>query len=131
MIGLDTNVLVRYLAQDDAAQSEKANRLVESLSRKEAGFISLVVLVEMVWVIQGAYAASKMETVAIIHQLLQVDAFMVENREIVVQAVQLYEKSGADFADCLIARCAHHAGCSKIFTFDKKAAKTTGMTLLA
>jgi len=131
MIALDTNVLVRYVAQDDPAQSPKATALIESLSEDSPGFISLVVLAEMVWVVQGAYQASKAEIVAVLEKLLRINALVLENSDAVMQALRLYIASKSDFADCLIARSARQAGCERVFTFDTKAAKTAGMTLLA
>jgi len=131
MIGLDTNVLVRYLVQDDPVQSPKATALVESLTQQLPGFVTLVALVELVWVIQGAYRASKAETVAVLEKLLRVDVFMLEHSDLVAKALRMYMDANADFADCLIERAALHAGCTQVVTFDSKAAKTAGMRLLA
>ncbi len=130
MIGLDTNILVRYIAQDDAVQSPKAAALMEQLSETEPGFISLVSIVELVWVMQGCYAATRAETVAILDKLLRVRTLSVENADVVFKAVRSYAGSSADFADCLIERSAHHANCTRTMTFDQKAAKTAGMHLL-
>lgn len=130
MIGLDTNILVRYIAQDDAIQSPKATALIEQLSDAGPGFISLVTIVELVWVMQGCYAATKAETAAVLDRLLRVRTLCVENAEVVLRALRLYTQSNADFADCLIERSAHHANCARTMTFDQKAAKTAGMHLL-
>jgi len=131
MIGLDTNVLVRYVAQDDPVQSPKATRLIESLSEDEPGFISLVALIELVWVIQGAYRASKGATITVLEKLLRISVLVVEDAATVARAVRAYAASSADFADCLLERAAHQAGCVKVLTFDAKAAKTAGMTLIS
>jgi predicted nucleic-acid-binding protein len=131
MIGLDTNVLVRYVAQDDATQSPKATALIEGLSDTEPGFIPLVAIAELVWVMQGCYAATKAETVAILEKLLRIRTLRVENPETVTSALNRYSQSNADFADCLIERSAHRANCVRTMTFDGKAAKTAGMRLLA
>ena len=131
MIGLDTNILVRYIAQDDPIQSPKATALIEQLSEDEPGFIALVSIVELVWVMQSCYAATKTETVAVLDKLLKVRTFCVENSDVVFIAVRGYARSNADFADCLIERSADHANCSHTVTFDKKAAKTAGMRLVA
>lgn len=128
---MDTNILVRYIAQDDAIQSPKATTLIEQLSDAEPGFISLVSIVELVWVMQGCYAATKAETVAVLGKLLRVRTLCVENADIVLNALRIYARSNADFADCLIERSAHHAKCACTMTFDEKAAKTAGMHLLA
>ena len=131
MIGLDTNILVRYIAQDDAIQTPKATALIEGLSDTEPGFISLVAIVELVWVMQGCYAATKAETVAVLDRLLRVRTLCVENADVVMNALRGYSQSNADFADCLIERSAHRANCARTMTFDGKAAKTAGMHLLA
>ena len=88
MIGLDTNILVRYIAQDDAIQTPKATALIEQLSDAEPGFISLVSIVELVWVMQGCYAATKAETIAVLDKLLRVRTLCVENADIVMSAVR-------------------------------------------
>jgi predicted nucleic-acid-binding protein len=130
MIGLDTNVLARYIAQDDPKQSPKATALIESLSDANPGFVSLVALVELVWVMQGCYQASKEEIVSILEKLLRVGSFKVENAEIVLRALHVYARSNADFADCLIERSAAYATCRQTMTFDSKAAKSAGMQLI-
>jgi predicted nucleic-acid-binding protein len=130
MIGLDTNVLVRYIAQDDAKQSSKATALIESLSDTNQGFIGLVSIVELVWVMQGCYKATKEEIVSILEKLLRVRTFSVENSEVVLKALHTFSASNADFADCLIERSAHNVHCIDTMTFDSKAAKTAGMRLI-
>jgi predicted nucleic-acid-binding protein len=130
MIGLDTNVIVRYIAQDDVVQSAKATQLIESLSIENQGFITLVCIVELVWVMQGCYKATKEECVAILQTLLHTREILLENAEIIVMAVQRYSASNADFADCLIERSAKYAKCACTMTFDSNAAKTAGMLLV-
>ena len=131
MIGLDTNVVVRYIAQDDPAQSRKATAFIEGeCTDATPGFIGLVVLVEVVSVAESCYAASRAEVARIVRSLLGTRRFIVQEAEIVWQALRAFEQGKSDFADCLIERCAAAAGCSKTVTFDKGAAKT-GMRLLA
>lgn len=130
MIGLDTNVLVRYFAQDDEVQSGKATQLIESLSDVDPGFISLVTLIELVWVMQVAYKAKKDNVVQILSLLLQTKEFIVENTEIALQALAVFRDSKAGFADCLIERAGHKYGCEYTATFDTDAAATSGMRLL-
>lgn len=130
MIGLDTNVLVRYIAQDDPKQSRRATALVNTLSVDEPGCVSTVALVELIWVMQSCYQAAKMEVVAIIHMLLHTQEILVENSEVAIKALKRFEASSADFSDCLIESAAREAGCSKTVTFDRKASKTAGMQLL-
>ena len=101
MIGLDTNVLVRYFAQDDEAQSAQATTLMESLTDQAPGFVSLVTLVELVWVMQGAYKAKKADVVVILQMLLQTREVAIENTEVALQALAHFADSKAGFADCL------------------------------
>ena len=130
MIGIDTNVLVRYLAQDDAKQSAQASRFVGELSADAPGFISLVTLVELVWVMQGPYAASRKEIAAILGLLLRTEELVIENVEVVFAALRVFESSKAGFADCLIERSAARAGCTHTVSFDQAAIKTAGMRSL-
>lgn len=127
MIGLDTNVLVRYVSQDDPVQSQKATDLIESLTAGEPGFIVMVSVVELVWVLQSCYQATKSEIVDVLETLLRTKELVVERAEVVWQALRRFSDSKADFADCLIERCAHAAECEYTVTFDSKAAKTAGM----
>ena len=127
MIGLDTNVLVRYVSQDDPVQSPKATALIESLTAEEPGFIAMVSVVELVWVLQSCYRATKSEIVAVLETLLRTRELVVERAEVMWQALRRFSGSNADFADCLIERCAHAAECEYTVTFDSKAAKTAGM----
>lgn len=131
MIGLDTNVLVRYVAQDDPAQSQKATRLIESLTAENPAYIGLVSLTELVWVLTGCYSCSKDEVVAVLEGLLRTKGFQVEGAETAWKAVRLFKGGGADFADCLIECSAKRAGCDYTATFDRDAAKHCGMRLIA
>jgi predicted nucleic-acid-binding protein len=130
MIGLDTNVVVRYIAQDDVVQSAKATQVIESLSIENQGFITLISIVELVWVMQGCYKACKEECVAILETLLHTREILLENAEVIVMATRRYSASSADFADCLIERSANYAKCSCTMTFDSNAAKCAGMQLI-
>ncbi|MBU0782942.1 MAG: type II toxin-antitoxin system VapC family toxin [Gammaproteobacteria bacterium] len=126
MIGLDTNVLVRYIAQDDPRQSAKATKLISSLTAESPGFISQVSLIEMVWVMQSCYKASKPEVVAILETLFSTRELVVENTETAIKALKIFEASKADFSDCLIERSANNAGCLYSVSFDAHAIKTAG-----
>lgn len=131
MIGIDTNILVRYIAQDDAAQSARATRLIEQeCSQAAPGFIGLVALVELVWVSESCYGASREEVATILRRLLSIRQLLVQDAGIVWEALSRFESSKADFADCLVGCSALAAGCSVVMTFDKAAAKS-GMQLLA
>ena len=129
MTGLDSNVLLRYLTQDDAAQAARATRLIErELSERAPGFISLVVLVETCWVLKRIYGVTPAEISTTVRDLLDTRQLTIERRAAVARAL---ERAGAgNFADALIADIALDAGCSRVVTFDRKAARL-GMTLLA
>ena len=130
MIGLDTNVLVRYVTQDDPVQSAKASELIESLTTASPGFVSLVSIVELVWVLQSCYQSAKSEVVTVLETLLRTRELTVEHAEVIWQALRKFVASKADFADCLIERCAHAAGCEYTATFDLNAVKAAGMKRL-
>jgi len=130
VIGIDTNVLVRYIAQDHPAQARRATALIErECSESEPGFVGLVVLAEVVWVAESCYSASREEQRQIVCRILETRQLVVQDAETVWQALRLFEQSKADFADCLVERMAAAAGCVRTVTFDKAAA-TIGMTLL-
>lgn len=130
MIGLDTNVLVRYVTQDDPVQSPKASELIESLTTLSPGFVSLVSVVELVWVLQSCYECAKSEVVTVLETLLRTRELTIERAEIIWQALRRFTANKADFADCLIERCAHAAGCEYTASFDLSAARTAGMKRL-
>ena len=130
MIGLDTNVLVRYIMQDDAKQAAKATELIENLSAETPGFVTLVSVVELVWVLSSSYQLNRSQLVQVLEVLLRSKQLLVDQAEHVVRALRAYSAGTADFADCLIERTASAAGCSKTMTFDTAAAKTAGMTMI-
>jgi predicted nucleic-acid-binding protein len=130
MIGLDTNVLVRYVMQDDPKQSQKASRLVESLTPEAPGFVPLVALIELVWVLTSCYDLTREQVAQALDGLLRAKEIVLERAEQVSQALRTFGASGADFADCLIERTAAAAGCEKTMTFDTGGAKFAGMTLM-
>jgi predicted nucleic-acid-binding protein len=131
MIGLDTNVLVRYIMQDDAKQAPQATRLVESLSAEAPGFLPLVAVVEVAWVLSSAYDLDRAQLVQAFEGVLRTKELVIERAEVVWKALRAFQSVNADFADCLIAHSAASAGCEKTMTFDRGAAKSAGMTLLA
>ena len=130
MIGLDTNVLVRYIMQDDARQSALAVRLVESLSVESPGFVTLVSVVELAWVLSSAYGLDREHVVQAFESLLRSKEITVERAEIIWKALRVFQSGNADFADCLIERAASAAGCDRTMTFDRGAVKGCGMTLV-
>ncbi len=130
MIGLDTNVLVRYIAQDDSKQSPKATRLIESLTVDAPGYVSIVSVVELVWVLTGCYALTRSGICEVLETLLRTKEIIVANADTLWKAVRLFKEGKADFADCLIERSANEAGCNHTATFDRDAARRCGMQLI-
>lgn len=130
MIGLDTNILVRYLAKDDPIQTPVAVKLVRSLSEDEPGFLSLMVMTELIWVLRLSYRYSNAEIANIAETLLQSRELVIEQDELVADALRGFVTGSADFADYLIERAGQAAGCAHTFTFDKRAASFAGMQLL-
>ena len=131
MIGLDTNVLVRYIMQDDARQSPKATKLIESLDADNPGYITMVSVVELYWVLTTSYGLSGQQVAQALEAILRTKQFLVERADQVVRALRVFGEGKADFADCLIERSASGAGCVQTMTFDVGAAKHAGMTLVA
>jgi predicted nucleic-acid-binding protein len=130
MIGLDTNVLVRYLTQDEPAQSARATRLIEhELSDREPGYIGLVVLVEACWVLKRLYGATPTELRDTVRDLLDTRQLVVERRAVVAAALARLGNGAGDIADALVVEGASEAGCARSVTFDKAAVKL-GMVLL-
>ena len=130
MIALDTNVLVRYLAQDDARQSALATRLVEkTLSPSNRGFVSLVTLIETVWVMESRYGADAATVAGILDDLVDAASLQLQDAQAVKSASQRYALGGVDLHDGLIVSLAADRK-AEVVTFDAKAAKRLGMKLL-
>jgi predicted nucleic-acid-binding protein len=130
MIGLDTNVLVRFLTHDDPTQTAAAKKVMTSLSSDSPGFLPLIVIAELVWVLAISYRFQRKEIEQVLEALLRSKELITERAEIVWQALRAFRTGRADFADCLIERSAHAAECQYTVTFDQKAASLTGMRLL-
>ena len=130
MIGLDTNVLARYIMQDDPKQSPRAVKVMDSLADAGGGYITLVSIVELVWVLTASYALTRAQVAQALDGIVRTKQFTIENADQVVRALAIYKAGKADFADCLIERSAHKAGCEKTVTFDVNAVKHAGMSLI-
>ena len=130
MIGLDANVLIRYFVKDDPIQTPSAIKLIYSLSPSHQGWVGLVALAELIWVLNRVYKLKKAEIGAILAKLLASKELVVEQKEMADVALQHYLAGGADFPDCLIAVSAKAAGCTRTVTFDRRAARDAGMELL-
>ncbi|MGA8090439.1 MAG: type II toxin-antitoxin system VapC family toxin [Terracidiphilus sp.] len=124
MIGIDTNILVRYLAQDDPVQSPRATQIIEQrLTEDRPGFISLVTIAETVWVLDRIYGTSEGEIATAVERMLQADTLLIQNEQEVFTAMISLRTGVASFSDALIAALGSWAGCSSTLTFDRKAAR--------
>lgn len=130
MTGLDTNVLVRFFAQDDSLQSPKADEFMGSLTAENPGWVAMATILELVWVLGSKNRFDRQIIAKTINQLLFREEIMIEQTDIVQGALRLYRTGNADFADCLIALSARAAGCARTVTFDRHAARDAGMELL-
>ncbi|MBD2114508.1 MULTISPECIES: PIN domain-containing protein [Cyanophyceae] len=118
MIGLDTNILVRYLTRDHEPQWQQASEVIQ---QNQPCFIANIVLCELVWVLRGAkYRFQKTEVVDILEAMLHSAAFEFENRSTLDQALQRYKQGKADFSDYLIGAVSRQAGCTETASFDGK-----------
>lgn len=130
MTGLDTNVLIRYIMQDDVRQSATATRWIEGLTAEAPGFVSLVVVLELVWVLSSSYGLADDAVAQALETLLRTREILVDRAETVWKALRDFQSARADFADCLIDQTGRMAGCETTMTFDRVAARQSGMTLL-
>ena len=130
MIGLDTNILVRFLVQDHPIQSTTARSLLNRCSAKEPGFVGREVLVELVWVLERAYGQTAPDISSALIGLLEAEELVVEDADDVATAAVAYGSGMTDFADHMIAAAAVRAGCATLYTFDRKAARHNSVTLL-
>ena len=122
MIGLDTNVLVRYLAQDDPVQSPKATELIERrLTEQNPGFISVLAMAETVWVLERAYRLADRDIAAAVERTLQADVLVVESEQEIFTAMIALKEGSGSFADALIEALDAKAGCTQTVTFDLRA----------
>ena len=130
MTGLDANVLIRFVTQDDPVQSPKADAIMNSLTAQEPGWISLTALAELIWVMSQKFRASRQRIDTLVEGLLAREEIVLEQSDLVRKAINQYRVGSADFSDYLIALAAQDARCKGTLTFDHKAARTAGMTLV-
>ena len=124
MIGLDTNILVRFLVRDDEKQSRIAyKRFKKAETEREKLFIPLPVILETIWVLESAYNLSRREILDAIEDLSRMPVLLFEKEQVIADFLAAARKSKVDCADMLIAQSAKSGGCDRIITFDKKAAR--------
>ena len=129
MIGLDTNVLIRYLVADDAEQAAAARSLIESLTAEHPGFICREVAVEMVWVLERAYRLTREQISDVLMKLLATDSLVLETPDDVARAASKYRRSAAGFSDLMILAAAQRQRALPLHTFDRQLARMTGAVL--
>jgi predicted nucleic-acid-binding protein len=130
MIGLDANILVRYLILDDPSQAERAHDILEKqLSPSEPGYISLVAMAETVWVLDSVYGIGREDLARTIDRLLASENLSIQNEREVYLAMVMLESGVASFSDALIGALGAWAGCSETLTFDRKAARLPSFRL--
>jgi predicted nucleic-acid-binding protein len=131
VIGLDTNVLVRYIVQDDPDQAARATQFIEhDLEIENPGFVSVIAMAETVWVLERFYGLPALRIASAIEAMLQVDVFAVEYEQDVFAATIALRNGQGSFADALIGRLGARAGCRHTVTFDRKAAQLADFELL-
>ncbi len=130
MIGLDTNILVRYITQDKPAQAAQATTLMQTrLTEDDRGFISIVAIAEMVWVLGRHYRFASGQIAGAIERMLRTDTLIVESEQQVFEAMTALREGHGEFGDALIGLLSAKAGCSRVLTFDRKALRLPGFEL--
>jgi predicted nucleic-acid-binding protein len=131
MRGLDTNVLMRYLAADDPRQTAVAERLLEECQRKEESlFLPVLVVCELVWVLRRSYGQSKAQIVQTLERILGMQLLRVEHENLVRRSLTAYRAGKADFPDYLMGEICRQAGCRDIVTFDRGLRGALGYTVI-
>ena len=132
MPALDTNVLVRYIVEDDAAQAAAAFDLIKrSVRDGQTLWVPITVVLELEWVLRARYGFAKHDVLLALSSLLSAAELTMESERALEVALQLFRTGAADFADCLHTALATQAGEVPLWTFDKAAAKVSGARLLA
>lgn len=131
MVGLDTNVLVRYITQDDPRQAKMAEAAIEkAVAGGVKALLQPIVLCELVWVLESAYRYGKTEIVAVIEQVMRTVQFEIIEKDVVWKALEDFSEGSADFSDYLIGRAYEHAGAKTTLTFDRSLKGCHRFTLL-
>lgn len=131
MIGLDTNVVLRYLLQDDPAQSRKANRLIDGLSPENPAFISIATTLEIVWVLRSLFKLTPKQIATQLEQLLAADALALQNEQQVFEATFALKRGLGEFKDALIGSLNAWAGCCETVTFDRRTTRLAHFRVLS
>ena len=128
-VGIDSNVLLRVLLRDDAPQADRAQRLLETeCSRSQTAFVNRAVLFEAIWTLARGYRYSRRQLSDAVEIMLSSPDLIIEDRDAVAEALDLYAFARADLADVLIGVLTRRAGCGTTYTFDRRAAATADFT---
>lgn len=130
MTALDTNVIVRYLVDDNAEQAEAARALLDELTPGNPGFICREVIVEVAWVLERGYRFTRTRVAEVLMDLTASDSLIVENSYDVAAAAHRYRQGGAGFSDLMILTAAGREGASPLYTFDRGLARMQGAILV-
>jgi len=131
-VGIDTNVLIRLLVNDNPVQHKAVLKFGEGIDKNYAGFVTVISLVEMDWALRKQYGFTKGESVEAIRRIVRTRGVEIQSPDVVVRALQGVEDGDGEFADLMIAHLCLDAGCDHIVTLDKKAAaKIPAVALLA
>lgn len=121
MKALDTNILARYLRDDDPVQSRRAVHFIQQAIRQgEPLYLNHVVLCELTWILVSVYEHGRDEITRTIEAILLTGQFHLEDKSLVEHALEDYKNTKADFADCLIGRRNAAAGAEATLTFDRR-----------
>jgi predicted nucleic-acid-binding protein len=131
MKAIDTNVLVRFLVNDDISQARQVRQYFNTAEKqRETIFVPLLVVAETIWVLESAYEIEREAIISVLNDLALLPILEFENREAIQSAMSAAKHNRLDLADLLIAEIAHHSGCQSVLTFDKKAAKNERFELI-
>ncbi|MCP3054297.1 PIN domain-containing protein [Aurantimonas marianensis] len=123
VVGIDTNVLLRALLNDDSVQSPAARRFLSKLTPTEQGFVGVPVILELFWVLRTRYQLPRNELSQTLFELLEAGSLIFEDFDTIVRCLSMFEEGNVDFSDAVIAERHHGQGCARTVTFDRNAAR--------
>lgn len=130
MIAIDTNVMIRYLVGDDAAQAEAARALLERLTPDDPGLLCREVVMEIAWVLERSYSFPRTQVAQALMDLTASDSLLVENADDVAAAAHHYRQGGVGFSDLMVLAAAKRAEASPLYTFDRRLARMEGAAIV-
>lgn len=131
-VGIDTNILVRLLVDDDPVQRAAVLRFGDKLGKEYTGYVTLISLVEIDWALRSQYGFTRQQSIEAIRRVTQIRGVEIQEHHVAVLALKGVEDAGGDFADFVIAHLCLDAGCDSVASLDKKAvSKIPVMSLLS